>query len=283
MLLARRRVRAAPPGAALLFLAAMVMLLAGCAGPAVFGGSRASVVAWAAQRGFTAEPLRAGAFDLLLLKRAGRSGALTLYIEGDGAAWHSPWQPPGDPTPLRPVALAMAAADISGSVVYLGRPCQYLDAAALKSCAADYWTQRRFAPEVVDAYMAAVDRIKADHGAARLRLVGHSGGGVIAALLAMRRDDVDVLATVAAPLAVGDWARWHEVSPLTGSLDPAAADGSLWTVRAMHFVGEEDKVVPAAVVERFAHAKGGRVIRLPGHDHECCWAREWPRLLGSLQ
>jgi hypothetical protein len=51
----------------------------------------------------------------------------------------------------------------------------------------------------------------------------------------------------------------------------------------VHFVGERDKVVPPAVVERFARDKGGRIVRLSDHDHDCCWARDWPRLLESLQ
>lgn len=279
------RIRAASSGAAFSFLAAVAVLLAGCAGPAAFGGSRAAVVDWAAQRGFAAATLRAGDFDLLSLTRAGRSTSLTIYIEGDGAAWHSPWQPPADPTPLHPIALAMAAADAAGSVAYLGRPCQYLDAVALKACAAGYWTQRRFAPEVVDAYMAAVDSLKAKVGSGDtpIRLVGHSGGGVIAALLALRRDDVESLITVAAPLALGEWTRRHGVSPLAGSLDPALAAGPVRAARAVHFVGERDKVVPPGVVETFIRTKGGRLVRMPEHDHDCCWARDWPRLLETLR
>ena len=273
--------KAAPVSAAFLFAAT----LAGCAGPDSFGGSRGAVVDWAGPRGFVAEPLRVGAFDLLALVRRGvkQPAALTIYVEGDGAAWHSPWHPPADPTPFKPLALALAAADPSANVAYLGRPCQYLDAVALKSCAADYWTQRRFAPEVIEAYMVAADQLKARHGAVRLRLVGHSGGGVIATLLAMRRDDVELLVTVASPLSLGDWAHHHGVSPLVGSLDPAITATPLKAARAVHFVGERDKVVPAAVVEKFVSANGGRVIKVPGFEHECCWARDWSRLLEELK
>jgi len=271
--------KAALVSAAFLFAVA----LWGCAGPGAFGGSRAATEAWALPQGFSSETLRVGAFDLLALSRTGPAGNLTIYIEGDGAAWSSPYHPPSDPTPTQPLALMLAAADRRGDVVYLGRPCQYQDSAALATCPAEYWLQRRFAPEVVAAYMVAIDHLKAAHRAQRVTLVGYSGGGVIATLLAERRADIDVLVTVAAPLALGEWVRGHGVSELAGSLDPAAVEVTVSAPRAVHFVGDRDKVVPSAVVARFVELKGGRLVRLPEHDHDCCWARDWPRLLEELR
>lgn len=271
--------RAALTGAAFLF----VLSLVGCAGPEAFGGSRTHVIAWAGERGFVAQSLNAGPFELLSLRRLRSGRRLTIYIEGDGAAWLSPYHPPADPTPLRPVALALAAADETASVAYLGRPCQYLDRTALRECSSEYWQRRRFAPEVIHAYLAAIDVIKAAAGAERLILVGYSGGGTIAALLAARREDVDKLVTVAAPLALDAWTLLHGVSKLEGSLDPAAMGKVGTGTMAVHFVGERDKVVPPALVEVYAAIRGERVVRVPDNDHECCWARDWPRLLEELR
>lgn len=271
--------RAAPQGAAFLFLLAV---LAGCATPDRFGGSRQAVLAWSQPRGFAEMPLAAGRFDLLALRRGGGGDLVSIYIEGDGAAWPTPYHPPRDPTPLLPVALALAAADPAPQVVYLGRPCQYLDRAGLQACDAAYWSGRRFAPEVMAAYDAAIERIKLHIGARRITLTGYSGGGVIAALLAMRRDDVTGLVTVAAPLAVAEWTAWHGVSPLPDSLDPADPGENAGLPRAVHFVGSADRTVPAAVVERFVRRRGGRIERVHGFDHECCWARDWAQLLGRV-
>lgn len=257
--------------------AAFLFLLAACATAGSFGGSRAKAVAWAKVRGFGDQELQAGPFRLLSLSRMGPAATLTIYIEGDGAAWATPYHPPRDPTPLKPVALMLAAADPSPAVAYLGRPCQYLDEGGLGACDSGYWIGRRFAPEVAAAYDEALNRLKAQAGAKRLRLVGYSGGGVIAALLAGRRDDVAAWATVASPLAVGEWTRWHGISPLAGSLDPELLPAA--PPPGMHFVGEDDKTVPAAVVGRFVAAKGGRLVTVPGFDHECCWPRDWPALL----
>jgi len=255
--------------------AAFLFLLAGCAGIDRFGGSRQAVEDWGAERGFATGRVDVEGFRLLTLKR-GRGEVLDVYIEGDGAAWPSPYHPPRDPTPLAPTALALANAD-QAAVAYLGRPCQYLDEQQLRACSADYWTTRRFAPEVIAAYMKALDLLKERSGARRLRLVGYSGGGVIAVLLAGRRADVAHLVTVAAPVALEEWVAWHKVTPLTGSLDPMAEKQPL--PPATHFSGADDTVVPPVIAERFVAARGGKRRVVPDFDHQCCWARDWARLL----
>lgn len=267
------RTRAALLSAAFLF----VLTLAGCAGPDGFGGSRQAVEEWAQPRGFV--PFAAGAAGLPVfgLARGRAASVLHVYIEGDGAAWPSPFHPPRDPTPDRPVALALAAQDDAPAVVYLGRPCQYPSAGETRTCPVQYWTSHRFAPEVVAAYRQTLDMLKARSGAAQLRLFGYSGGGVIAALLAMSRTDVVQLVTIAAPLSVAEWTSWHQVSPLTGSLDPGTQAGTL--SRAVHFVGGKDTVVPPDVVRDFAKRTGGRLRVVDDFDHQCCWSRDWPRLL----
>lgn len=269
---ARVPIKAAPFGAAFLFL---LLALSGCATLEYFGGSRQAVVEWSQPQGFAEIPLVVGGFKLLALIRGGRSDYVSIYIEGDGAAWPSAYVPPADPTPLAPVALALAAADHSGSVIYLGRPCQYLDRAARPGCDSTYWTGRRFAPEVVAAYDGALNQIKSRTGANGIRLYGYSGGGVLATLLAARREDVVSLVTVAAPLSLADWVAWHGVSPLDGSLDPAALASEVRLPHGVHFVGDVDRVVPPGIVENFVQRRGGRIERIPDFDHVCCWIRDW--------
>ena len=270
--------KAALLGAAFLFLAGA------CAGlPDAFGGSRQAVSAWAAARNFSTNLQPAGNFRIFVAERvdtARRTGSLTIYIEGDGAAWPSIYHPPADPTPDKPTAMALAAADSADAVVYLGRPCQYLDAADLAGCDPAYWTNRRFAPEVVAAYDGLVSGLKARHAADSIRLVGYSGGGVIAALVAARRQDVASLVTVAAPLALGAWTGHHRISSLTASLDPMAATGRL--PQGVHWVGGHDRNVPSAIVAEFVRVKGGHLRTVADFDHECCWSREWPRLLTRM-
>ena len=86
--------------------------------------------------------------------------------------------------------------------------------------------------------------------------------------------------TVAAPLATAEWTAWHGVSPLSGSLDPADMGENVRLPRAVHFVGADDRTVPASFVERFIGRRGGRIEVIPGFDHDCCWSRDWGALLG---
>jgi pimeloyl-ACP methyl ester carboxylesterase len=277
--------KAALKGAVFLLVLAMLAGIAGCASVDRFGGSRQAVVEWGRERGFKTGEALPGRFDLLSLERFDplrRSGFLHVYIEGDGAAWPTPFHPPRDPTPPSPIALALAERDPAPAVVYLGRPCQYLEPAELAACSPDYWTGSRYAPEVVAAYMAALDRLKLASGMRGLRLFGHSGGGVLAVLLAARRDDVVQVVTVASPLAVAEWTAWHGVTPLAGSLDPGAALAQKLPP-AVHFVGGRDSIVPAPLVAAFAARSGGRVREVPDFDHQCCWSRDWKGLLEEIR
>lgn len=269
--------KAALLGAAFLF----VTLTSGCAGPDAFGGSRQTTEAWGRSRGFVPLDIPPGpgsTLPLLTLTRGRSARVLVVYIEGDGAAWATPYHPPRDPTPLKPVALALAAADPAPAVAYLGRPCQYLDNTNQRTCTPHYWTSHRFAPIVVGTYQVALDGLKNRFSASRLHLIGYSGGGVLATLLASTRDDVDKLITVAAPVSVAEWTDWHDVTPLRESLDPATEPMSRLP-SAIHFVGGKDVVVPPSVVAPFAARSGGHLRIVSEFDHQCCWSRDWPRLL----
>lgn len=213
---------------------------------------------------------------------AAQTGVLTVYIEGDGFAWITASQASADPTPRNPVALELALRHPQGAAAYLARPCQYVEAADARNCQPAFWTDRRFSREVVEASDQAVSLLKQRVGAQRLILVGYSGGGAVAALVAARRSDVVQLVTVAGNLDHRAWTEEHHVPPLTGSLNPADEWRALLNVPQRHFVGARDGIVSRAVVEgyaaRFPPAQRPQVISIPGFDHVCCWAEQWGEL-----
>jgi pimeloyl-ACP methyl ester carboxylesterase len=271
------------PIKAALLSAAFLFQLAGCAGPDAFGGSRQAVVAWSESRGFVAMTIDAAPFRLLtLLRQNGPSATLTVYIEGDGAPWMTPWTPPRDPTPIKPISLVLASADPAPLVAYLGRPCQYSDEAERSACSPAYWTERRFSPEVLQSMSDALDALKVRVGAQQIRLVGYSGGGVLAALLASRRDDVPQFVTIAAPLDLAAWAQMQDIAPLTGSIDPASLPAGQWQAKGIHLVAGKDRIVPPAVTEQFVRLRGGRTVLFAEFDHECCWTYDWLGLLARV-
>jgi pimeloyl-ACP methyl ester carboxylesterase len=206
---------------------------------------------------------------------------LVVYIEGDGFAYLNATQPAQDPTPVDPVALRLALAHPgAGPVAWLARPCQYT--ADRPTCVPAYWTDARWAPEVVDSAGMALDQLKRDTGAARLVLVGYSGGGALAALLAERRDDVAALVTVAANLDLDSWVRAHDLAPLSRSLNPAAGAAALAALPQIHVRGGRDTVVGPAILrafmDRLPATAPARVLEIPDQDHAGGWADIWPNL-----
>lgn len=255
----------------------LCLLLTGCAGPR----GRELAASLASRPGWSPVAWSAGGFTLRGFARNGPGPDLVVYIEGDGRAYQNRRTPSADPTPDNPLALRLALVDPAPKVLYLGRPCQYTQAG--EPCSMRFWTQERYGEEVVRAMDTILDRAKADLGATRLNLVGYSGGGALAVLLAARRDDVAALATVAGNLDHKVWTTLHQVTPLTGSLNPVDHAARVRHIPQVHFVGEDDEIVPASLARDFVRKMGSpataRVESVPDVDHTCCWPRLWPELL----
>ncbi len=209
---------------------------------------------------------------------------LTVYLEGDGLAWITRTRPSNDPTPVRPIGLQLALADPQPQAVYLARPCQYITSS---DCRPQYWLGKRFSPEVIDDTGEALDALKTRYRANTLLLVGYSGGGAVAALLAAERDDVDALITVAGNLDHDFWTRYHRISPLKGSLNPADRAHMLSGLSQWHFTGARDDIVLPEVVnayiERFHSSAPITHIVKPAYDHQCCWVESWPGLISQVR
>ena len=270
--------KTAPLGA-VFFSAAL--LLVGCV-HAPWRDPLEQAAATAAQAGFELKKTAAGAFSLTHFLAPGLSGETTLsvYIEGDGAPWTTSTAPPRDPTPTQPMGLFLALREPRRPLLYVARPCQFLGADELKTCHYRHWTSERYAEAAVAAIDALITRSKQVVGARQLRLVGFSGGGVIAALIAARRDDVERLVTVAAPLDTTAWAQLHDLSPLSASLNPADFAAALVGRRQVHLLGEKDSIVPPASVTALRDKlPAAKFVVVEGYDHHCCWQADWPGVL----
>ncbi len=211
--------------------------------------------------------------------------AVTVYIEGDGLAWLDAETPSDDPTPLNPLALRLALAQPGGQAAYLARPCQFVMQASQQMPFCTHpqaWTSHRFAAEVIAANHQALDQIKARLGADRITLVGYSGGGAVAALLAAERHDVLRLITVAGNLDHAAWTDLHRISPLSGSLNPADRTEQLEGLPQVHWVGAQDDNVPESVAQGFAQrfraSPRPEVRVVPQATHATGWVTQW----GSL-
>jgi hypothetical protein len=271
--------------AAVLTMLLLPGVMTGCSGldPNVHADSLA------ASAGLIREQVDSGGFVLTAFARISRvDQPLTVYIEGDGYAWLSRSMPSPDPTPHQAMGLALAAADASSNVAYLARPCQFTPMSLNPRCGIPYWTGKRFAPEVVASLNGAVDRFlarldpQAGQRARRVNLVGYSGGGALAVLVAARRTDVASIRTVAGNLDDEYVNRLHGVSPMPESDNAIEVAARVATIAQIHFAGADDTVVPPVVAQRFVEREGrqcAQVRTVPGASHDSDWAARWPALL----
>jgi hypothetical protein len=201
-----------------------------------------------------------------------------VYIEGDGLAWLSRYQPSSNPTPKNPLALRLAALDQSDNVVYLARPCQYVDLSSENHCSIAYWTHKRFAKKVIIALNEAISIMSNKAKSKNVHLIGYSGGGAVVAMIAAKRRDVSSIRTVAGYMDHVTLNQRTIVSPLIGSLDPIKAAPRLKNTPQIHYSGKEDKRVPGWVLKNFRKAVGSRnciTLRQVEATHEEGWEEIW--------
>ncbi len=259
----------------------LMALLAGCV---THPGERAERIA--SQAKLTKQYIETPLFTYTAFSRINdETHALHVYIEGDGVAWLSRYRPSPDPTPHNPMALLLAAQDTAPNVVYLARPCQFTPRELNAHCQVDYWTNKRFAPEVIASFSQALDQIKARNHIGKLDLIGYSGGGAIAALLAEQRNDIQSLRTVAGYLDVAYVNQQHNVSAMPESLNPIDQARQLQYLPQIHFSGEKDSVISPEVARRFVKQTGALCARakvVEEMNHHSSWEKEWRQLLDSI-
>ena len=208
---------------------------------------------------------------------------LHLYIEGDALPARALRYRPADPTPEAPLALELMRLDPSPSLL-LGRPCQH----GLERCDPRYWTVARYSDAVVESMATAARRITSEAGEEGTRrglvLIGWSGGGTLAMLLAERLENVRAVVTIAGNLDVASWSRHHAIHPLEGSLDPALRPPLDPRIVQIHWLGARDDAVPAELVRDAIARQTAALTRLAEEaTHREGWTAIWPDVLRDLE
>jgi pimeloyl-ACP methyl ester carboxylesterase len=223
-------------------------------------------------------------FKHLTIDQPSTSKRLHVYIEGDGIPFRNRFQISQDPSPRYPLMIKLMSLD-SGSSFYLGRPCYFntsLPAMLDDECHAKFWTSARYSNDVVASMTQVLRQQLAAHPSQGVTLIGHSGGGTLAMLIAARMPEVDQVVTLAGNLDTQAWLKLHHYSSLPYSLNPADTITSAQPAKQLHFGGDKDDNIPPYLSKDFLTRIGQSIQVIPDADHGCCWVAHWGELLGQI-
>ncbi len=224
-------------------------------------------------------------FNHIAVTTFAQSQRLHVYIEGDGEAFEHRFFVSRDPGPRYPMFLTMMQQDKNRSL-YLGRPCYFINATPdmnAKGCDSIYWTSARYSEKIIHSMVQALRIYLLRHPSKGVTLIGHSGGGAIAMLMAARMPEVDQVVTLAGNLNTQAWARYHFYSPLKQSLNPATSITSAVPKRQLHYAGAKDDNIPAKLGNDFLNKLGFQYKIVADADHDCCWYQHWTSLLAEIE
>lgn len=246
------------------------------------GCYRPSAAQIAANHQFTSKLIHTKTFTLTSFQKFTiPNTSLAVYIEGDGLTWITRTKLSTNPTPRNPIALKLAVLDHNQNVAYLARPCQYTPLHLDPHCKPAIWSDLRFSKDVIQSMNEAIDILKKTAKAKMIHLVGFSGGGGIAALIAANRKDVVSLKTVAGDLNHTALSQWHATTQLKNALNPILFTHKLIDIPQKHFSGEKDYIVPGFIAEAFVNKliqEGGHCaqwIVVKGATHHEGWEAVW--------
>lgn len=222
-------------------------------------------------------------FDLRVYENRFKQGrSLHVYIGGDGKPWLNHRYKSKDPTPRRLTALSLMQLD-TRRAIYLGRPCYHHNGIG-RNCSDKWWTSHRYAQAVVDSLSEAVKQYIIEHDIQTLTLIGHSGGGTLAMLLAPSIAQTTRVVTISGNLDTDAWTTLHLYTPLTGSLNPARMPELSSDIKKVHLLGGQDKNIPVEVISHQYHKrKNTKIIHFPDYTHHCCWQDRWLGILNEVK
>ncbi|WP_074217874.1 alpha/beta hydrolase family protein [Halodesulfovibrio marinisediminis] len=136
--------------------------------------------------------------------------------------------------------------------------------------------------EVIVSMDEAISIAKRQSGAKNIHLVGYSGGGGVAILIAARRDDIASIRTIAGNINTQLWVDLHDITPLYDSLSPENYAHKVRHIPQVHYVGAEDENIPISIARSFVNRSKAdflRVITVPECSHTKGWETAWSKLL----
>lgn len=202
-----------------------------------------------------------------------------FYIESDGAAFAGRYVVSTNPTPRQQMMIKLVAMDKRPNVVYVARPCQYTPMDLNPKCTNPYWTSKRLSDDSVDAVNQVIMSI---NNKKEFSLIGYSGGGGMAVLIAARNPLVKDIITIAANLDHKAFTSYHNVTPMVGSLNPIDYAQKINKIPQMHFSGGKDRIIPPFIADKFVQESNSKCVKqhiFYENTHAYGWEKKWKYIL----
>jgi len=253
----------------------LLLILSACSSPATRLHDQAK------QFGFQAVESAAAGFTLTSFKHlpASASKRLHVYLEGDGRPWERGLFPTADPTTRASAILKLMALDPEPAL-YLGRPC-YNGHAGDQGCTHNLWTSARYGERVVTSMTQAIINFCDQHGYQEIVLIGHSGGGTLALLMAERLPQTVAVVTLAGNYDIDIWADHHGYQRLSESLNPATYNNA--GIPEWHLLGKRDSNIPPDLFQEALQRRPNSRVQIVDADHSQGWQAIWPQVLQDLE
>ena len=244
-----------------------------------FGCSSTSIfVKQAEQFSFATEIVQGCDFQHAVMRKPGKGNTLHVYIEGDGSPWIMERWIATDPTPVKMIMPTLMALD-PAPALFLGRPCYFQTDDT--QCNERWWTSARYGEKITESLNCALNGSMEQFES--VWLIGHSGGGALAMLMAAQRDDVKKIITLAGNLDIEAWTKAHKYSPLSESHNPANLAALPSYIEQLHFIAAQDDRITANMIKvTIKKQPGSRLIVMDDLDHSCCWEQVWTDILKSI-
>lgn len=238
---------------------------------------------YASENGFEKKLVRGGSFWITTFQKISNPKLpFVIYIEGDGRPFIGRYRISDDPTPRDIMLLELAVMDKRPNVVYMARPCQYTPMNLNPICNQTYWTDKRMSEDSIFAMNEVVKNIS---GKQLVDLIGFSGGGGVAVLIAARNPLVHSVVTLAGNLDIVSFNKYHKTRPMIGSLNPIDYAHKINNIPQLHLSGGKDKIVPAFIADDFVKAAGStKCVKreiISNASHTKNWSKDWNYVLNT--
>ncbi|MGC0371385.1 MAG: hypothetical protein DGJ47_000074 [Rickettsiaceae bacterium] len=203
------------------------------------------------------------------------SSPYVFYIEGDGAIMRGR-SIASDPTPRQGTLLKLMAMDQRPNIIYLARPCQFTNTKLNPKCTNNtYWTDKRLSEEVIGSLNQVINKTNSSQ---KFSLIGYSGGGAAALLIAARNKRVKDIITIVANIDTEAFVKHHKSRLMHGSLNPRDFIQQTKHIPQMHLSGEYDRIVPTDIAAKYIQKANSKCVKMQiikGATHSKGWKGFW--------